>query len=74
MSELAVLDRTGDTRIQWDKLNNDETEEARQRFNEFRAKGFASFKVDSSGLKGEQIDEFDASAERIILVPQMVGG
>lgn len=74
MSELMVLDRSGDTRLQWNDYNADEVEAAKKRFAEFKNKGYAAFKVNRKGDQGEQIDEFDAAAERLILIPPMVGG
>jgi hypothetical protein len=74
MSELMVLDHTGDTRLQWDQKNVDEVHAARERFDEFKKKGYAAFKVNRRGSQGEQIDEFDPAEERIILIPPMVGG
>lgn len=74
MSELRVMDRTGDSRLQWDKANADEVRVAEERFNELVKAGYAAFSVTAKGDKGVQIDEFDPHAERLILVPQMVGG
>jgi hypothetical protein len=74
MSELMVLDRTGDTRLQWDQESQDQVAAARKRFDELKAKGYASFKVNKNGNQGEQIDKFDPTEERIVLLPQMVGG
>ena len=74
MSELLVLDRTGDTRLQWDPTNHDEVTAAKKKFNEFRKKGYAGFKVNSKGGQGEQLDAFDPMEERIMLIPPMVGG
>ena len=74
MSELMVLDSTGDTRLQWNQTNHDEVDAARKRFNELTKKGYAAFKANRSGSQGEQIDAFDPTAERCILIPPMVGG
>ena len=78
MGEMAVMDRSGDTKIIWSRDNADEVEMARKQFAEYRRKGFAAFRVigkgENRGDKGEQIHEFDATAERIIFVPPMVGG
>lgn len=74
MNELMELNRTGDTRMQWDPANGSEVVAARNRFNELKKKGYASFRVNKSGSKGEQIDEFDPMEERIIMVPAFVGG
>jgi hypothetical protein len=73
--EIAVMDHTGDTKVIWSRDNADEVEAAREQFKRLKKKGFAAFKVvGKSGEKGEQIDEFDPNAERIILVPPMAGG
>jgi hypothetical protein len=74
MGEMAVLDRTGDSRLQWKKTDPDEIAAALARFNELKGKGYAAFKVDDTGRKGEQITAFDSTAERLILIPPMVGG
>ncbi len=74
-AEMAVLDRTGDTKIIWSKDSPDEVANAKRTFDDLRKKGYAAFTVKGKdGEKGEQIREFDAQAERMILVPQMVGG
>ena len=74
MSELMVLDQTGDTRLQWRGSDPTEVAAARKRFNELKSKGYAAFKVNRSGNQGEQIDAFDPDAERLVLMPPMVGG
>jgi hypothetical protein len=74
MSTLSIIDSTGDTRIQWDKSNADEVQAARIAFAAQRAKGWPAFRVNKAGDKGEQIDAFDPAAERIIFIPQMIGG
>lgn len=74
IGEISVLDGTGDTRVQWRKTDPDETRAARSSFDDYRTKGYAAFKVNAAGNKGEQIDAFDPTAERMILVPPMVGG
>jgi hypothetical protein len=74
MSVLSVADRTGDTRLQWDKSNEDEVNAAQTRFSELQAKGWPAFKVNKRGDRGEKIDAFDPEVERIIFVPPIVGG
>lgn len=69
-----VLDRTGDTRIQWNESDADQVAAARKRFNELKAKGYLAYKVNSRGNQGEVIDAFDPSEERVVMVPQMIGG
>jgi len=72
---MAILDRTGDTKLIWDCESKDEVDNARETFNRLRKKGYLAYKVvGKEGNKGEQIHEFDPDAERIILSPAMKGG
>lgn len=71
---LSTLDRTGDTTITWDSDNATEVQVARETFDRMRGKGFMAFKVEGRDRRGQQITTFDPKAERIMLVPQMVGG
>lgn len=73
---MEILDHTGDTKVIWDKDNPDEVEAARAQFDKLvGSKRFAAFEVKGEkGDKGKQIRAFDPNAERMILVPPMVGG
>lgn len=74
-SIIHTLDKSGDTRLIWDRSNQDEISAARKMFNELTAKQFVAYKAEGKeGKKGEVIRTFDESAERIIMVPRMVGG
>lgn len=74
--EMAVMGREGDTKHAWDKNNPADVALARRTFNSFKQKGYAAFRVQdgSTEKKGEQIDEFDPEAERIIFSPPLRGG
>lgn len=74
MGELATMGRAGDTKLIWDAGNEPEVENARRTFDDLRGKGFLAFAVKAKGEKGAQIREFDADAEKIIMVPPMRGG
>lgn len=72
---MHTLDRTGDSRIMWDKDNADEVAAARAQFEALRKKGYLAYKAEGkNGEQGEQIRRFDPDAERIILVKANVGG
>lgn len=73
-SVLAVLDPTGDTKLMWDRTNEEEVEVAREHFNSLIKKGFSAYSVNRKGEKGELIREFDPAAEKIIMAPRLVGG
>lgn len=73
---FEVMDKSGDTKIMWDRNNQDEVKIAKQAFEELtKTKKFVAFYVtDKDGTKGEQMREFDPRAERVIFVPPMAGG
>jgi hypothetical protein len=72
--EMAVMDETGDTKLIWDEDNDVEVEAARTMFNSLKKKGYAGYAVNKNGDKGTLLTEFDPSAEKIIMAPQMKGG
>lgn len=73
--EMAIIDGTGDTKLIWDSVNTTEVENARQTFNNLKAQGYVPFRVTGKeGAKGERMREFEPDAERMIMVPPMVGG
>ena len=72
---MAVMGEPGDTKHIWDKRKEEEVEAARTLFKALTKKGYRAFHVTGKdGEKGEQMNEFDPNAERVILVPQMAGG
>jgi len=73
--ELAIMDRTGDTKILWNRHDPNDVAVARAAFREARSKGFLIYRAEGKdGHQGEQINEFDPDAERLIAIPPMVGG
>lgn len=73
--EIAVMGKEGDVKTIWDRSKPDEVENARETFNRMRKKGYLAFRVtDKAGERGEQMNEFDPTAERMIMVPPMQGG
>lgn len=75
MSELAVMDKSGDTKTIWDKDNPAEVEAARAMFDKLKGeKKYIAYSVKADGKKGEVMQAFDAAAEKIIMAPPMVGG
>jgi hypothetical protein len=72
---LSTLDKTGDTRVMWDRGNDDEVATAQKTFDDLTKKGYLAYKAEGKdGRQGEQIRRFDPKAERIILVAPLVGG
>lgn len=71
-NSLAVLDHTGDTRIEWDPDEPDEVAAARAMFDNLQDKRYLAYRV--TGRDREQIRKFDPSAAKIVMSPQLVGG
>ena len=72
---LQVLGATGDSRLMWDRRNPDEVAVARAAFDTARARGALVYKAEGKeGTRGEQVREFDETAERLIVVPALQGG
>lgn len=75
MGILSELGHKGDVEVRWDPSNPDDVESARQAFRALKGKGFTAFRVQADRRsKGELIHEFDPNAEKIIMVPQIIGG
>jgi hypothetical protein len=78
---LRVMSRRGDDRITWDEqkvLAGDPeataaVREAERIFAQERAKGATAFRVEP-GKPAQRIDQFDQTAEQIVMVPRVVGG
>jgi hypothetical protein len=66
--------KAGDTKIMWSEGNRDEVSAAQDTFTSLIKRGFKAFAVKSNGEAGKEIKEFDASAEKLIMIPQMRGG
>ena len=78
---LRVMSRRGDDRVTWDeqKVMAGDPEataavrEAESIFAQERAKGATAFRIDP-GKPAQRIEQFDRTAEQIVLVPRVVGG
>jgi hypothetical protein len=78
---LRVMSRRGDDRVSWDaqKASVGDLEalaairEAERIFAHERQKGATAFRVET-GRPPERIEQFDKTAEQIVLVPRVIGG
>ncbi|HKV85469.1 MAG TPA: hypothetical protein VJN88_12995 [Ktedonobacterales bacterium] len=81
MGMLRVMSRRGDDRIAWDVKKAEVSdpvavaaiEEAERIFAQERARGATAFRVET-GKPPVKIDQFDKTAEQIVMVPRVVGG
>lgn len=72
---IERLDRTGDTKIMWDKSNPVEVAAAKAAFEAAQKEGALIYKVEGKqGERGEKMKDFDKKVQRMIIVPQLVGG
>jgi hypothetical protein len=71
---LNVMDRTGDSRIEWNPNVPAEVEMARAAFNAAKDKKYLTYRLDGDGNRGEVLREFDPGAARIVASPQPQGG
>ncbi len=81
MGTLRVMSKRGDDHVTWDEelvAANDPqakaaVEEAERIFEQERAKGATAFRVEP-GQPTQRIDQFDAKATQIFMIPRVVGG
>ncbi len=73
---MRLMDpKLGDLELKWDEDKPDEVAAARATFEKAKKRGLAMYKMSRFGSKkGEQLHEFDPSAEKIIGMAPMVGG
>jgi hypothetical protein len=71
---LEIIDRTGDTKLEWDRNVPVEVEAAKASFTLHKKKGYLAYRTRADGSRGEVITEFDPAAERIIMAPPVQGG
>jgi hypothetical protein len=79
MHVMRILDQTGHTTHGWDADNAEEVAIAKAAFDSARQRGYHAFHVTDdpkggAGTRGARMTEFDPDAEKMILMPQLVGG
>jgi hypothetical protein len=76
MAMLRIIDKFyGDKQLVWNADDKDSKKKALEEFKERIRKGWLAFLVNpDDGTKGKQIKEFDEKAEKIVMVPAVVGG
>lgn len=71
---MNVPDKTGHTKVEWDKNVRDEVTMARAAYDAAIAKGYQAFAVRIDGGQGKRLDSFDPNVEEIMMVPKLQGG
>lgn len=72
-STLSITDHTGDTRLEWSAEDDAEVAIAKAAFDAAKEKGHLAYTETADGTR-EIMRTFDASAEKIVMTPQLVGG
>jgi hypothetical protein len=68
------MDRSGDTRHQFDRNDPASVEMARDRFRELTNAGFRAVALERNGEQGRLLSGFDPQVERMLFIPQLKGG
>lgn len=75
MGRLAIMNHTGDFRLEYEAADTAVIEQARTKFDEARKNGYAAFSMGRTrgGVDGEIIKQFNPEAE-IVMRPALAGG
>lgn len=73
MPTQIIMDRTGDTRHQFDTAKPAEVTDAEKRFNEMIGKGHVAIDMKDNGT-GKVIRKFDPAVETTVFRPPLIGG
>lgn len=71
---MQIMDRTGHTSITWDADKPIEVSVAQATFDKLTREGYQAFEVESGDRQGRRMTTFDPKAEKIMMVPHLVGG
>lgn len=75
MGTMSIMGRRGDTKVTWNPDNDTEVKAAKAQFATLvKDSKFRAFRVDREGEPGEEMDKFDKTAGKVIMVPPMAGG
>jgi hypothetical protein len=74
MSVQIVMDRSGDTRHEFDIADKDAVILAEERFRELTGRGFRAVALSEDGSPGKVVRTFDPQVERTLFIPQLQGG
>ncbi len=74
MAVQIVMDRTGDTRHEFDSADFKALALAEERFHELTGKGFRAVALGRDGGPGKLVRKFDPQVEQTLFIPQLQGG
>lgn len=73
MGRISILDKTGDTRVEWNNTLPAEVDNAERVFNELVTGGYLAFGLVASGER-TPMRVFDRDQEDILMFPMLEGG
>ena len=74
MALQIVMDRSGDTRHEFDSADAKAVRVAEERFQELTGKGFRAVALGKDGGPGQLLEKFDPKVEQTLFIPQLQGG
>jgi hypothetical protein len=74
MGVQIVMNRTGDTRHEFDVADSKAVALAEERFKELTGKGFRAVALGKDGTPGTLLRNFDPHVEQTLFMPQLQGG
>jgi hypothetical protein len=74
MAVQIVMDRTGDTRHEFDIADSNAVALAEERFRQLTGKGFRAVALSGDGGPGKLVEKFDPTVEQTLFIPQLQGG
>ncbi len=74
MGVQIVMDRSGDTRHEFDVSDLKTVARAEARFQQLTGSGFRAVALGKNGEPGELIRAFDPEVEQTLFIPQLRGG
>jgi len=74
MGVQIVMDRSGDTRHEFDTADARSVALAEKRFRELTGKGFRAVALAKDGGSGKLLGRFDPQEEQTLFIPQLQGG
>ena len=74
MGVQIVMDRSGDTRHEFDIADSRSVALAEKRFRESTGKGFRAVALAKDGGPGRLLGKFDPQVEQTLFIPQLQGG
>ena len=74
MALQIVMDRTGDTRHEFDASDVKGVALAEERFRQLTGKGFRAVALGRDGTPGRLLGKFDPNIEETLFIPQLQGG